>query len=223
VLIRSAFGVIALLVANPVAPPTVASLLPHTGTVDVEVLRLTAPDPFARLSARFAEAVQKNQEWWLQRVKTAGPGTLPWHPNMGLTKAEYEQYLALMEDLRYEPAARATITVQRQGQRVVLDGGDDLADLWEVTIDPVAMSVDTPLGGCSRLRPFDSSAKATGPWTGFTCRETTGDPTEGDARSVVLHLGRLAASGNVFFSLEAKRFRGGKLERLDVQMRYATP
>lgn len=142
---------------------------------------------------------------------------------MGLTKAEYQQYIELGKDLHYEPVAQASITVQRQGRRVVLDGGDDIPDLWEVAIDPVAMSVDTPLGGCSGMRPFDSSAKATGPWTGFTCRETTGDPTEGDARSVVLHLGRLAASRKVFFSLEAKRFRGGKLERLDVQMRYATP
>ena len=101
---------------------------------------------------------------------------------MGLSRGEYETFLSLSQQLRYKRERLTTISSRRQGRAFLLDGGDDLPDLWEIVIDPVSMTVHTPLGGCSAFRWIEPSAKATGPWRGYTCSHFAGDVAKGDGQ-----------------------------------------
>ena len=219
-----ALSILAVLAAVEGGVPRIESLLP-VGGIRAEVLRLTAPEPYPTLVVRFQEAAREHGPWLLEWVKQAGPGPLPWHPNLGLSKAEYETFLALQEQLRFEAEREVTISVTEKAGWIVLDGGDQLPELWDVELDPRSMSLRTPLGSCASFKAVEPSPKqkATGPWRGFTCSRSAGDPVKGDAESVTFNVGRLADTGKVFLSYTAKRMRGpGTLERADVYLRYRT-
>lgn len=216
---------VALLVMGAEGAQGIESLVP-TGQLKVEVMQLAGPEPYPTLIARFLRAAREHGPWLLEWTKQAGPGPLPWHPKMGLSRAEYERLLALQSQLRYQPEREAVISVRRSDGWLVMDGGDALPDLWEVMLNPAARSLRSPLGDCPSFKTIVASVKqkATGPWQGYTCSQITGEPGKGDFTSVVFHLGRLVESRKVFLSFQAKRLRGaGPLERLDVVLRYATP
>jgi hypothetical protein len=220
----AAVVLVAAQVAGGEATSGLESLIP-VGRVQVKVLRLSAPAPYSALLARFTAAAREHQAWLLEWVRKAGSGPLPWHPNLGLSKSEYEQFLALQSQLRFGVERTAQVNITRKGSRLLIEGGDEVPDLWEVEVDPKAMTVASPLGGCRDFREVEPSPnqRATGPWRGFACSATTGDHEKGTGSSFSFTIGRLVGDGEIFLSYVAKRLRDSRLERADVYLRLGAP
>ncbi len=79
----------------PVPPLSAAELFPAPGTTADVLGRLDTPRT-AELAARIAAAAALDPPWWADFLATAAePGQpLPYHPNLGLSEAEYAEYLA---------------------------------------------------------------------------------------------------------------------------------
>ena len=123
------------------------------GTIDVQVLAIGIPDGPAQIAERVQKAIQERPEWFQEysRQYIAKGEPLPYHRNFGVSEAEYEQYLKVPEQIQLVPDFKATIQVDadpENGDRILLNGGAQLADLHDVTIDYLHMAVQTPLGEC---------------------------------------------------------------------------
>jgi hypothetical protein len=188
-----------------------ALLPPDTLTVDAMDL---APSPrMVELSQKLQAAVRQNAEWFQEQVRNARPGEpVPYDARLGLTQAEYEEFLRLASSMELRKVAEAPLVVRAEGSRLVFDGGTGMPDLTGVAIDLAADQLVTPLATVAGSREVhsDDAQAAMGPWDGRTwdLEEISADAREG--RLVSLSVGRLRESGRGVIYWQQRQVQGGR-------------
>jgi hypothetical protein len=169
----------------------IATLLPRDGVVDV--MEPGFPKRLEELAKKLQAAVAKDPGWFQSHAATAKPGEpLRYHEKLGLTKAEYEEFLALTKKGGMKKVGTGKIAVQKNGDRVILLFGRAFPKMEKVEIDLKNGSASTPAGLASDREQITASQdqNATGPWDGiqWKSKEDPGRPT------FSLALGKLRAS-----------------------------
>ncbi len=199
------------------APADSTRQLIPVGTIRVSVMDLAAPPRAQALMARLQEAMRQNSQWFLEYTRQhARPGEpLPYHANFGISGAEYQEMLGLLNQLQLAPVASANLVVRADGEhRFVLDGGTALPELTGIIIDLERNRVETPFGRTSRSNPVQPSEAqaATGPWNGMSWKHEA--LTDGGMNGTLINfnLGRLQESGRGILYYDAKRIANGALQ-----------
>ncbi len=201
--------------ASQSPPDSIARLLP-VGEVRVSVMRLSGPPRLDGLMRRFREAISRDPAWMQQYVREndlpAGE-TLPYHPNMGLSREEYDDMVLLMGRMVLMPVSEARLTIARLSSGITLDGEPDLARFTGITVDPERATVQTPLGTLAEVERVHPSAgqAITGPWDGYAWVLDEFDPDTGTGVRITLDLGRRTDQGDAILAYDARRMEAGRL------------
>jgi hypothetical protein len=190
------------------------SQLLRAGTVEADVMQMSAPPPYAQLSARFAEALRRDPEWAMAYVAAAPEGKpLPYHPRLGLDEAEYRTMLALTDSMRLRSVGSAPLIVRSAAAGWRLDGGSSLPDLTGIEIDTVAGVVRTPFGEAPgpTVEPATPEQKVTGPVDRLVWKREAFSSDLREGVSINFSLGRLRESGRTLLYYDVKRMTGGSL------------
>jgi hypothetical protein len=194
-------GVLLVLMSAAIAraqPPSVdvTTLLPSDG-VTVDVMQPAFPKRLQDLAMKLQGALAKDPEWTKSHVGKAKPGEpLPYDERLGLTKAEYEEFLALMKVGGMSKVATATLRVQRDGDRIVLQFGERFPGMERIEVDLQKDSASTPAGVVAdrQIIAASSGQAATGPWDGVQWL-SEGFEEDLTRPSVSLAVGKLKATG----------------------------
>jgi hypothetical protein len=165
------------------------------GPLTVDIMELVGSPRLIQLVSSFQAAAQKNPDWWLEYVQENSDieGELPYHPNMGLSEAEYEEMLALSDKMSLGKVGETVLLVeQRPDGRIVLDGGERLPELTGILIDVAQDRVKTPYGMTTTTSTIKASSEqqATGPWNGTNWKLERGNPLGGDALGIQFAIGK---------------------------------
>jgi len=174
----------------------VVTLLPADG-VTVDVMQPAFPKRLEELAARLQAAMAKDPEWTKSFLAKAKPGEpLPYDERLGLTRAEYDEFLALSKQGGMTKVATASVRVQRAGSRIVLQFGERFQGMEQIELDLEKDSVSTPAGVVSGRRSIANSSQqsATGPWEGVQW-QSAGFGEESSKADVSLAVGRLQGPG----------------------------
>lgn len=145
--------------------------IPASGVVVGNVMEVVASPEVEELTRRVQIAMAENRNWFIAYVAQARPGPLPYHPNLGLTEAEYDRYLYLMNSgaLSLRPAAPVEVTFTREQNGAVTV----VLDLNGVSLPLVSISADQQYADTSfgRLNRTDDVNQVdpnspTGRWSG---------------------------------------------------------
>jgi len=117
-LMNHIFPVLAALVA-PVAlaadVPKAIAFLPQDAFVKGAITVVVPPPDLDKYVAKVEASAEKDPAWFQEHAKKAAPGVpLPYDEKIGLTKAEYDEYLKLW-DAREFKAVEAVILQLKQG------------------------------------------------------------------------------------------------------------
>jgi hypothetical protein len=207
-----------------------AALIPDT-TVVVEILRPDYSQDIEKIAVRMHAAARRDPEWF-QGYLARYRGTPPWHARLGVTRSDYDRYIAASRITPVSVQQRARLRFQRDGagRRWILSGWGLLAPLTNVVID---LDADRAIGrfgalpwqGVTRPDP-DAHASLDWQWFGeFVSSHTVGDPRRGGkALQNTLALGPLGDGSMVGLYWTVRRIGMG--ERFDDQfllLRYARP
>ncbi len=187
------------------------------GTHDVDVMELTAPLRTRVLLARFKAAMQANPDWWSKYVEEhAEERPLPYHPNFGLTKAEYDEIGKGENGLTAEKRADAKLTIMEKRPGVlVLNGNGDLPDLLGVEIDLNKDLVRTRYGDLTeRSETNASESTALGAWKGVGWKLNSVDLEKMTGAIAKFHVGRVTASGRNVIYYDVKELTPDGRKRL---------
>lgn len=221
--------------AEPFPLEQIRGLLPKDGDL-VDVMALVAPERCQELSVKFKAGVSLHPEWWLDYVKRGEPGQpLAYHPNFGMTEAEYEEMSQCVTEMRLEKISEARLGVKPDGQdRYVLDGGDKLPSLSGVVIDLQAQVVETPFGVCKTWSRIEAtlSQRVTGPWEGYQWTAEEGvsdlqqakgvdDVMSADVFFAKFSLGRFQNEARGLLRYKVTRLHSGEKEDKEFILRYA--
>ena len=115
-------------------------LLPDN-EVKVDIIDGVKMDPrYELLYSKFLSAVKKNNEWFLQQQKTVEQtgNPMPYHPNVGMSESEYEEFKTLIEKgpgVEMGKSGSAKVAFDYQSDIIRLKGTDRLEILNDVKID----------------------------------------------------------------------------------------
>jgi len=197
------------------ADSALRALVP-TGTTAVWVMGMVPPAGPNEIMLRLQAAMRRDQAFWQQYIlEHSRPGQpLPYHVNMGVTRAEYDEALRLMRQIRLAKVGEATLTVRDEGNGpLVLDGGRALPQLTGVVIDLAANQVQTPFGVAARrtrVSPGPEQA-ATGPWEGELWSREAISGGGSNGVSIKFGVGRLQEGGRGILYYEVKQVAGGRV------------
>jgi hypothetical protein len=191
-------------------------MLPE-GKVTAEILTPDYPPRVQAIIRELDNARQANPKFfqaWLARHPGGPP---PWHPLLGVTRAEYDEYLRTGRSAPFAVRTRVELTFLRapHTRRWTLHGWGLLTPLEGVTIDIDKDQVTSPRWG---LLPFLATSAPNEPgvqlpwrWYGvWKASHQTGDPAHGgQALQASLHVGPLGDGSMTGMYWVARRFNNG--------------
>lgn len=234
---RAPLLAIVLTLASPAAPATargaltaadsLASVLPQ-GAVVVDVLTPDYTKRVEELAVRINAAAREHPQWF-QAYMREHAGAPPWHPNFGVTPAEYREYVSAARTATWRVRERATLTFERatEGRRWTLHGWGVLDPLEGVVIDLETMTVRSRKGMLPFLgiaAPQRDEGALDWRWFGsWKASHRIGDPAHGgQALDVGLHLGPLADGRHAALYWTSRRANNGRrLEDQFLLLRFA--
>lgn len=180
------------------------------GLVTADIMKLWGPNRYAELAGRFQQAVQDRPDWLLQLTQSVRPGEpLPYDRRMGLSAAEYAEFLKLANQLSVAKTDESTLSFTKKGEDAfVLEGGPGLEDVTGIEIDLENDVVRTPFGELTDRKDSDvSDNSAIGPWTGVRWKTDRVDADSGVGIAASFELGQLKESGRSFIHYDVRGAR----------------
>jgi hypothetical protein len=176
----------------PLPASEAAAYLPTPGAHPARAMALAPPAEAVRLRDRMAAAIARNRAWYDSWVAQHPGGEPPWHANLGVSQADYANYLALTRQIGLSERGRVVLTVTRRPDGgLTLAASGAAAALNGLVLYPQQGRVETPLGGLATISTTgnDAAQSPLGRWRGaeWSNRGT------GAARLVSLAAGRRAA------------------------------
>lgn len=166
-------GMLAVAVAASAAAavPAEISFLPRPGVYPARELQVAAPAEDAALARRIAAAVQRNSAWFQAYVAEHSKGgeALPYHPNFGVSEAEYARMLSMAGRMILQEVSRVDLAVGTAADgSLTLSSSGRAARLNGITIHPEKDVVETPFGRLTHRVAIDQDDpnSPTGRWKG---------------------------------------------------------
>jgi hypothetical protein len=180
------------------------------------------PSPhLLEISAKMLKAAQQNKEWLVNYLKSRSePGKpLPYHPNLGVTEAEYREFLEQAPKAPLKEVARFEIKIVKgAGGEMKLDTQGKVPLFEQCSFYPGEEKIVIPEG---TLEKPDTSGKPDGggiigPWRGLTFRlydgerSVTGEPHT----SIMICIGNRISDGTAFIYYTANAAPGRKAAQI---------
>ena len=184
------------------------------GRANAEVLELWSPPQLAILSQRLQQAVQKDPSWWQEHVRRAEPGEpLAYDPKLGLTEAEYREFLMLADSVQMKPVRTVEVVIERSRAGWRFANSTAVAALRGIEIDTVRNQVHSPFGDLVRAAPITASEgqRATGPWGGPRWNLEAVDTLTLTGTVAQFAVGKHSETGRTVIYYDAKRMANGQL------------
>ena len=95
---------------------------------------------YEKLYEKFMIAMQENKEWFLEQQKIAKKtnSPVPYHPNIGMSEIEYEDFISLMNEgpgMEMVKSGTAMVHFKREKDLIKMSGTDRLDFINKITID----------------------------------------------------------------------------------------
>jgi hypothetical protein len=195
-----------------------AALIPD-GAVTAEVLTPDYSQRMQEISRRLLNAAQADPVWFQNWIAQHPRGSMPWHPNLGVTKPEFDLYMREGRAAKFTVRTRVRLSFEREHRgtrRWVLHGWGLLTPLEGLVIDLDHDKVISPRWGDL---PFLGIAKPTDlvlqlPWNWYGVWKSShvvGDPRKtGQALTSSLHVGPLGDGTMVGMYWSSRRLNRGR-------------
>ena len=162
--------------ANKEIKESILSLLP-IGESTVSIMEIGLPEEEAKemneLSAKIKKGMLSNYNWYLKYLKENEGKTLPYHPNLGVTKEEYSKYLDLINSLRLIKKGEGKIQINKDiKENITITAKSGVSLMDKIKINFKDNTVTTEYGTCifKSIISASESQKVTEKWNGYSWR-----------------------------------------------------
>lgn len=166
------FLLLTLLLAAPLSaevPKVFSGLLEKEVPVRGSIGMIVPPPEIEKYIAKVETAARKNQEWFSEFTKASKPGTpLPFHENLGLTKEEYDEYLALWAKREFKSFAEVVLILRETfGDTWTVTATGDAGAISTLRYDPAKDVIVSPNGELKRIEDIKAEPTSIlGAWSG---------------------------------------------------------
>ncbi len=88
------------------------------------------------LTQKIQSSLQNNWEWYQEYIKTVKKGEpLGYHPNLGISENEYEEFLKISKDIEVESTGKEDLEIVNADNKIKFKGDGRLSIYNDLTID----------------------------------------------------------------------------------------
>lgn len=149
-------------------PKALSGLFEQDTPIKAQIGMVLPPPAIDKFEAKIQAAARKDPKWFREystQAKNRYP--LPWHENIGLTKEEYAEYMALWEKREFVPKENIMLLLRQSSGNWILTatgGGSAVTTLRYSEKDDIFRS---PNGDLKRIADINADASTIlGAWTG---------------------------------------------------------
>jgi hypothetical protein len=127
------------------------------------------PAEIEKYIAKVEAGARKNPEWFKEFTAEAKPGIpLPFHENLGLTKEEYDEYLAIWEKREFKSQFEVMLVLRKStGNTWTITASGEAGAISTLRYDPENGSFQSPNGTLARIEDIDAPKETIlGAWKG---------------------------------------------------------
>lgn len=203
---------IGLLYSNQLMAYEWKAYFPTNTIIKAKVMALSTSKELTLISQKIQQGIANHQQWFKQYVNKLKAGEImPYHPNLGISKAEYQQLISAKElSLKEVDAITLEFKPEKNGNIIIKTKSGSPLNGIIVQED----SVTTPYGQTNQCTPIYNSDKKslTGPWTGIQWRLSDFDeqrmknknPNEIKGKELKFAVGTLQTSGEGILYYDVK-------------------
>ena len=165
--------------ASAEAPKIFEGLFKEDVPVRASIGIIVPPPEIEKYIAKVESAARKNPEWFTEYTAQSKPGVpLPFHENLGLTKEEYDEYLALWAKREFKATEEVMLVLRKTiGDKWTITASGEAGAISTLRYDPKEDTFQSPSGTLKRLDDINADKDSIlGAWTGkeWKFEETTG-------------------------------------------------
>lgn len=200
--------------SNPPAAPPVRARTHNPrdfmveGRLVVDVMEAYFSPRATELGQRVQQAARANPVWWMEQAKKARPGQeMPYDERLGLSRAEYEEFLSYGRNPQSQKTGEAIVTITKKTNNVyVFDGGPALPELTGIELDLTNDVVRTPFGVFANTTDINATDNgAFGAWLGASWKTEEVDGSGWSGTAASFSMGRLKKSGRGVIHYRVKK------------------
>lgn len=150
-------------------PAVFRGLLPPGVPVRAQIGLVRPPQEIDKYIAKVEEASRKHADWFKENAKQAKPGVpLPYDERLGLTRAEYDEYLALWAKRDFKTMEEIMLVLREgNGGMWTIAATGHASQLTTLRYDPKQDVFRSPNGELTRLEDVKTDAQSVlGAWSG---------------------------------------------------------
>lgn len=137
--------------------------------VKASIGMVVPPEEIDKFIAKVEIAARKNPEWFKEYTAASSPGVpLPYHENLGLTKEEYDEYIALWGKRAFKSKEEVLLVLRKTlGDTWTLTATGSAGVISTLRYDPAKDTFRSPSGIMERLEDIKTDEKhILGAWSG---------------------------------------------------------
>lgn len=196
--------------------------LPPDKVIKGSIMELAAPLALAEVTQKFQLAVREDADWFrAYMAEHKGVAVLPYHPRLGLTRAEYNTFVELTGKFSLSASGKLTVAMvplAENGYELMAD--DTASPLHGLQLLLADDLVRTPFGDLTERSTIqqDDADSATGRWSGVQWKTAHQDGN--DLTVVKLALGKRDDFGDGILFYDVNVRHDGKSERFYMLLLY---
>ena len=151
------------------APKVFDGLFKQDVPVRGQIGMVLPPAEIDKYVAKVETAARKDPKWFREFSASAKPGVpLPYDERLGLTKEEYNEYLALWNKREFKPMEEVMLLLRKSSETSwTLTATGSASMLSTLRYSPEADSFRSPNGELTRIKDIDADASSIlGAWSG---------------------------------------------------------
>lgn len=205
-------------------------LLPNS-EVEVDIMDGIYQSPRQiELTKKFQIAIQENQEWFYEFIKTVPQGeTLPYDEKLGLTKEEYLEMKDFMENIELASTGKEKIKIEVKDSIVRFEANGKLTKLNSLSINTKNNTVNFEqykLAYSDTTNIITDKNPLRSKWKGYKWKfeepenvnfENITDLSNLDIKEYTLTIGRLEKNGKTYLRLKGRETKNG-MKTIDINM-----
>ncbi len=137
--------------------------------VKASIGMVVPPAEIEKYIAKVEIAARKNPEWFKEFSASAAPGVpMPFHENLGLTKEEYDEYIALWNKRAFKASEEVLLILRKTlGDKWTLTATGGAGVISTLRYDPATDTFTSPSGKMERIEDIKTDEKhILGAWSG---------------------------------------------------------
>lgn len=150
-------------------PEVFSGLLTPGTPVRGQIGMVLPPPEIDKYVAKVEAAARENREWFREFSAEAKPGVpLPYHERLGLTREEYDEYLALWNKREFKPMEDVVLILREaSGDTWTISATGGASTLSTLRYSPKSDTFRSPNGELKRIEDINADpASILGAWTG---------------------------------------------------------